>query len=397
MKKQAIPALIVLMLAAWACQFDQAATPPTAPPPSATPTTTLTPVPSITPTPTITPTPPLWANNGPALLELHLFDSKRGWGLTDGMILSTHDDAATWAQVPLPGATVDSTTGSFFLTADTAFFVAPVPNAQLGQFFATHDGGQPNHWKIFPVPFPTARLYFVNDTTGFAFQTLSTVGDKMTVAIYQTTDGGASWDQVFIHAANMGSSNLPVDGIKTGMSFIDANNGFIGLLSQKNSVGFYRSIDSGHSWAKLDLPLPAGLSNYTASVSPPYFFTGRAIEGFVAVDFTNDDTGAVNRVYYATTDTGVTWTMGGSIPDGGVYDFLDTQTAWAWGKHTIYFTSDAAKTWTQLPVAFSTKEHATIIDFVDKQKGWLLTVDTDNSLHLYTTADGGNTWTVLIY
>jgi len=396
-KHRLIPALILLILASLACQFDLIPTPPAPPPPSVRPTVTLPPMPTLTPTPTITPTPPLSASNGPALLELHMFGSKRGWGLAEDMILSTRDDGVNWAQVPLPGATVDASIGAFFYSADIAFFIVPVPNTQIGQFFATRDGGQPNTWRINPVPFSSAKLYFVNDTLGFAFQTLSKTADLMTVAIYQTTDSGASWTQVFIHTANQGDTNLPVAGIKTGMSFIDANNGFIGLLSQQNSVGFYHTLDSGRTWAKQDLELPAGLGTYTSTVWPPFFFTGRVIEGFLPVDFVSADTGSSTRVFYATNDTGVSWVMVGSIPDGGAYDFFDLHTGWAWSKHTIYFTSDGAQTWTQLPVAFSRSERATILEFVDLNNGWLVTVDTNNRLRMYRTSDGGSTWTVVIF
>src|SRR5258706_15073460 len=396
MKHRLIPALIFLMLASLACDFDLMATPLPPPPPSMTPTLTFTPLPTFTPTPTITPTPPLTASNAPALLELHMFGSKRGWGMTENMILSTSDDGVSWAQVPLPGATVDDSIGTFFYTADIAYFVVPVPNAQIGQFFATRDGGQPDNWKINPVPFSSAKLYFIDENVGFAFQTLSKTADLMTVAIYETLDRGAIWTQVFIHSANQEDENLPVAGIKSGMSFIDSSNGFIGLLSQENSVGLYHTLDSGRTWAKQDLKLPDGLSAYKATVWPPFFFRGRAIEGFLPVDFVSADTGASTRVFYATNDTGVSWTMVGSIPDGEAYYFLDIHTGWAWGKHTIYFTSDGAQTWTQLPVAFGRSERATILEFVDLNNGWLVTVDTQNRLHMYRTSDGGNTWTGIV-
>jgi photosystem II stability/assembly factor-like uncharacterized protein len=396
-KRRLIPALIVLMLASLACQFDLLMpTPLPTVVPSQTPTVTLTPTPTLTLTPTITPTPPLTAADGPALLELHMSDSKRGWGLIENMILCTTDGGIHWASVPLPGVTVDTASmGTFFYTADIAYFVVPVPEAIFGQFFATRDGGQT--WEINPVPFSTAQLYFVDDNMGVAFQTLSKTADLMTVAVYQTTDRGATWEQVFIHAANQGDTNLPVAGIKTGVSFANLNDGFIGLFSQENTVGLYHAPDAGHTWARQDLEPPAGLGTYTSTAWPPFFFKTNQTDGFAPVDFVAADSGAATRVFYVTHDGGATWAKGGSIPDGTAYDFLDPQTGWAWGGHTIYFTADGAQSWAQLPVAFNRNERASIIDFVDIKNGWLVTIDqTKNRLHLYRTNDGGATWTVVI-
>src|SRR5687768_7133304 len=189
MKHAFIPALMMLMLASLACEFSSLM--PTPPPlptrvPSETPTITPSPLPTQTQTPTITPTPPLAASDGPALLKLHMSDQKAGWGLIDNAVLSTRDGGLSWASVPLPGVTVDSSVGSFFYTADIAYFVVPVPNSHLGQFFATREGGQFPSWQINPVPFSTGELYFVDDNVGFVFQTLSQTTDIMTNAIYQT-------------------------------------------------------------------------------------------------------------------------------------------------------------------------------------------------------------------
>jgi len=392
-KRRLIPALVVLILASLACQINLTPTPFHLPP-SETPTITLTPTPTLTLMPTLTPTPPLTASNGPLLLELHMFGTQNGWGVTENMILSTRNGGQSWAQVPLPGATVDTSIGTFFYTADIAYFAVPIPNAQIGQFFATRDGGQT--WNINPIPFSTGKFYFINDNNGFAFHTLSKTADMMTVSIYQTADRGATWNQVFIHKADLGDTNLPAAGIKSGMSFIDDSNGFIGLLSQQNSIGLYSAPDAGRTWVKQDLDLPAKLGAYTSNVWPPIFFSGNGLDGFLPVDFLSADTGSSTRVFYATHDSGVTWTMVGSIPDGAACFFLNPQTGWAWGGHSIYFTSDGAQIWRQLPVAFSRSERATIIEFVDINNGWLVTVDTKNRLRTYRTNDSGATWTVIV-
>ena len=365
------------------------------PPPPATATVTLTPLPTQTQTPTVTPTPPLTTSGGPALLELHMSSATRGWGLTENQILITSDGGKRWVQVPLPGVTFDSSVSAYFISTKIAYFLAPIPGTKIGQLFATRDGGAT--WVITITPFTNAKLYFFNDNVGFALQTLSVANNLMTVAIYQTLDRGANWTQVFIHTANPDDKNLPAAGIKTGMSFIDTTQGFIGLRAQENSIGLYHTQDAGRTWTKQELPLPDGIgAEYQSTVWPPIFFPPNITDGILPVDFIAGASGASTRIFYLTHDAGMTWEKGGDFPDGTAYFFVDPQTGWVWGGHSLYATSDGAKTWTQIPASFNRSERASIIDFADSQNGWLATVDEKNILRLYHTTDGGGTWTAII-
>src|SRR6185369_14324315 len=254
-----------------------------------------------------------------------------GWGLTEDQILITRDAGISWAQVPLPGATVNSSVSAYFISQELAYFFAPIAGAKIGQLFATRDGGAT--WVITPTPFANAKLYFVNDNVGFALQTLNIVNTVMAVDIYQTLDRGATWTQVFTHITNPGDTNLPQEGLKTGISFIDPSRGFISLYGQNNSIGLYHAQDAGRNWSKQDLPLPDGLGDiYRSTVWPPFFFPGNDHDGFLSVDFSADASGPFTRVFYLTHDSGATWEKGGEIPDGSAYFFLDLQNGWVWGE-----------------------------------------------------------------
>lgn len=395
MKRQLSFGFILFALASLACQVSLTPRPTPLPPPSATATITLTPFPTQTKTPTVTPTPPLTASGGPALLELHMFSATRGWGLTENQILITRNGGASWAQVPLPNATVTPSISAYFLSPEIAYFLAPIQGTVFGRLFATRDGGAT--WITTNTSFANAKLYFFDDNVGFAFQTLNVVDDQMSVAVYQTLDRGAKWLQVFANTANQGDKNLPVAGLKTGISFIDSSQGFIGLRAQENSIGLYRTADAGRTWTKQELPLPDGIgAEYQSTVWPPVFLPGNTTDGFLSVDFIAGASGASTRVFYMTHDAGVTWEKGGDVPDGGVYFFIDPQTGWVWGGNSLSTTSDGAKTWNQIPVAFNPGERASIIDFADPQNGWMATVDEKNVLRLYGSNDGGGTWTAII-
>lgn len=398
MKRQFIFGLIALILASLACQSPLRPTDIPLPAPSLTPTITITPTLTLTPTPTITPTPPLTTSGGPALVELHMFTPTRGWGLTKNQILITNDGGRHWAQVPLPGVTLDPSVSAYFVNSDIAYFLAPFPGTEFGQLFATRDGGAT--WLTSPTLFQSAKLYFVDDNVGFALQTLSIGGDWMRVAIYQTLDRGASWTQVFAHAADQtfdqDDQNLPVRGVKTGISFVNPSQGALGLSALGDDVGLYHTDDSGRTWVKQQLTLPDGITDgYQTTVWPAFFFPGDLDNGIVAVDFLTLS-GIFTRGFYATQDTGVSWEKRGELPGGGVASFIDSNTGWAWSDHNLYTTSDGATTWTQIPAAFGPSENATILDFADAQNGWIITVDAKNVLRMYRSTDGGETWVAII-
>ncbi len=392
MKKLSVLALLFLFLVPLAaCQLGPTPIPPL---PSSTPTTTLTPVPPTpTATPTITPIPPLNSPNGPPLRSIHMFTQKDGWGLIENALLITHDSGVTWFSVPLPGASVNLSTGYAFLDEKVAYLLVPAPDGNTGSLLSTRDGG--GTWQVISVPFSNGNLYFINDIVGFLYQLEAGNGRGFT--LYQSLNYGQNWDPVYDQNAPPMENRLPETGVKNGLSFIDPSLGWIGFSSAtRGEALLYRSLDSGRQWNKQDLPLPENPENYAVTVLPPFFIPDNYIDGFLPVDFSLPETGESNRIFYFTHDSGETWTPGAAIPDGGVYTFADANTGWAWGKRGLYGTTDGAQTWLLLPVAFSRSEQANYINFIDANDGWLITVGQGSRVRLYRTTDGGNTWTITI-
>jgi hypothetical protein len=390
-KKLVVTALIMfLLIVLAACQ----ATPTPPPLPSPTPTITLTPIPpKPTPIPTLTPIPPLNSPNGPPLRSIHMFTIKDGWGLIDDALLVTHDGGGSWASVPLPDAAVNLSISYAFFDANLAYFLVPAPDGKSGLFLTTSNGG--GTWQVTSVPFVHGRLNFINGIVGFVYEVLD--ANTGNIAIYSTLDGANNWGQFYDQTTAAADGALPTTELKTGMSFIDPNQGWIGFSSKKQGeVLLYRSGDSGRKWYKQDLPLPENSDAYTVTVLPPFFIRGNYGDGFLPVDFSLSETGASNRIFYFTHDSGTTWTPGGALPDGGFYTFVDGNTGWAWGKRGLYLTSDGAQTWQLLPVAFNRSEQATCINFIDPKNGWLVTVGQNSRVRLYRTTDGGYTWITTI-
>jgi photosystem II stability/assembly factor-like uncharacterized protein len=386
MKKLAATALILLLLGGLAaCQAQSTPTPlPT------TPTNTNTPVaPEPTARPSNTPIPPLNSPNGPPLRSLEMFTALDGWGLIDNTLLLTHSGGLNWFSVPLPEGQVDIFTRIFFIDMNTFYLVVPAADGQTGQLYYTNNGG--GSWRVNPVPFLDGQMIFI-DQVGYFLETIQTGSKTMSATLFNSNDNGLTWNNIFPGANQDPGSSLPETGIKTGFSFISIDRGWLTVASQPQKVLLYNTENGGRNWAPQEIPIPENITSLVTTSLPPVFFTGNNDEGLLPVDFVSMDTGARNRVFYFTSDSGVTWSPGASIVDGETYTFLDPKTGWVWGKRGLYFTSDSAQTWQLLPVAFGRSEHATSLKFIDKNTGWLLTADTKNRIRIYNTRDGGNTW-----
>jgi len=386
MKKLAAVALILLLLGELTgCQSQ-----PTPTPPPSSPTAPNTPVP---PQPTAKPTntniPALNSPNGPPFRSIELFTALDGWGLINNALLLTHDGGASWYSVPMPEGQVDEFTQAFFVDVNTIYMVVPTPDGQTGQLYYTTNGG--GTWRINPVPFMRGQLTFI-DQVGYFLETTRTASTAMSSVIFTSGDNGLTWERIFPGANQEPGNSLPEAGIKTGFSFISIDRGWLGVAAQPQKVVLYKTENGGRNWVPQEIQVPQNITSLVTSSLPPIFFAENKDEGLLPVDFVSMDTGARNRVFYLSKDGGANWTPGDSVIDGEAYAFIDPKTGWVWGKRGLYFTNDAAQTWQLLPVAFGRSEHATSIKFIDKNTGWLQTVDAKNRVRIYSTRDGGNTW-----
>jgi len=389
-KKLAFMLLLLLLGSLAACQLQPAVAPT---PANFSPTSTTTAVPPApTARPTNTPVPALNSPNGPPLRILKMFTAQDGWGLIYNSLLLTHDGGISWYSVPLSAGQINEETRLFFVDVNTIYIVLPTEDAQVGQLLSTSNGG--GSWQTNPVPFSRGQIAAA-DQRLFFLETTRIKSDEMSVAIFTSVDNGLSWNRVFPGADQASASFLPNAGIKTGLSFISPERGWLGLADQHQKVVLYKTEDGGQSWAPQEIPLPQNITSLITSSYPPVFFPGNKDEGLLPVDFVSMDTGDRNRVFFTTSDGGINWLPGASVVDAEAYTFLDAKTGWVWGKRGLYFTVDSAQTWQLLPVAFGRSEKATCVSFVDAKSGWLLTTDAKNRVRIYSTRDGGNTWTAI--
>ncbi|MGA2490234.1 MAG: hypothetical protein ABSF99_08620 [Anaerolineales bacterium] len=369
---------------------------------SSAPSSTATLVPFAT-KPAIPPGLPVLTS--PVLARIDFQDENRGWGIAvnaSGYVVRTVDGGRTWLNATPPGtAAIGFSASLTILNANTAWVLVPQADYFSGTLYRTSDGGI--IWNSSPVPFGGGFLQFLNASTGRLLADRGAEAGSEAVELFQTSDGGATWVSVFHNDSSQpgSSDSLPLVGVKNGMTFLDANTGWVtGSLPEDGDVYLYVTHDGGASWSQQSLALPAGYAAYQYMPQAPVFFGDN---GFLPLLITMP--GRTDFTFYVTQDGGLTWSGDPADPNKvikpGLPAFADALHAWSWdGGTNLFLTTDGAQMWKGNITALDLSGRLSQIQFIpvsaDHFTGWALTqVDDSGHSHLYRTTDG-STWTQLI-
>ncbi len=210
------------------------------------------------------------------------------------------------------------------------------------------------------------------------------------VFIFSTQDGGKTWQRI----VDPWLDNLDMSCTKTGLTFADAKNGLAtgdcnGVVT--NSVYLYRTSDGGNTWQKVYLRAAAGLpdmftneSNVCGTYNPG--FSGQF--AWVTVQCNAYDPGVEKTFLYTSDDYGQIWGSH-AIPASAVdfVQFLNPGKGWFAGNGRVYQSGDSGVTWS--PVSGLGGEGQ--LNFIDQKTGWMV-ARTGDSIRLVVTTDGGATW-----
>ena len=407
------PAVLIVALIILAC-FLQACSAATPTPVYAytVPVYTATVIsePSVTGTPVPIPT-STWIHlalpelASPEFARIAFQDENNGWGIAvndNGYVLRTVDSGSSWLNVTPPGiGNIGLSAVLTVLDTDTVWVLVPSTDFFSGTLYRTGDGGM--LWNSYPVPFGGAFIQFLDGMHGRALAERGAAAGSEAVELFQTSDGGATWTSVFHDDPSQpgSSDSLPLAGIKNGMTFLDANNGWVtGSIPAAGEVYLYVTHDGGVIWSKQELPLPAGYEKYQYVPQAPVFF-GK--DGFLPLMIYLPD--RVNLTFFVTHDGGLTWSgnpgEASKVIQAGLAAFADPQHAWSWdGGPELYFTTDGAETWQNASTTLNISGRLSQLQFITASTGqftgWALT-RTDEAGHsqLYRTRDGMN-WTSLL-
>src|SRR5687767_1495764 len=329
----------------------------------------------------------------PALISIQFLNELDGWGVTETQIVRTNDGGITWYNVTPPEVTEAGYSVDTFVLDNNHVWVQladPDNFPNSGSLYRTTDGGLA--WTSSKVPFSRGTLDFLDPNNGWMMSALGVAAGSMGISVFQTSDGGATWDQTYTNDPNLtdAGDSLPLGGLKNGLTPLDMQTAWVyGLTYAPGTVYLYRTEDGGANWNEQSLPLPQGVENAELSVEKIEFIAPNF--GFLTTRITSD---TINLAVYISDDSGKTWSLTPTlIPGAGSADFLSANEAVIYNGSQFYVTRDAARTWSIIPPDVLFDESFAGMDFVNTLSGWVITVDpTTNERRLYRTSDGGATW-----
>ena len=389
-------------------------------PTSATDTPTETGTPSISPTPySLTPTlaGPAMAHFTPGqkidITYIHMIDTNQGWGIgglnkASDHVFRTQDGGQIWRDVtppqPAPGASNSVNAVGYFWNAATAWVVyGPTESGVIPPFimvWSTRDGG--GMWTYGSIDTSLASgeafspwyLNFADTQHGWLMVYLGAGMMHNYVALFATSDGGATWTDILDPFTDGGIQSFS----KTGMVFVDPQTGWLTRDGQgvDPTPHLFRTTDGGVTWTRLDLPAPADAPNlydsYACGSYSPNTFSALSVT--VAMKCLDMATFKIEKNYaYLTSDGGMTWqayplpvdyTLG-----EGLY-FFSPQSGLALGRK-IYKTTDGGQTWKFIQQVFWDGQFS----FTSMDLGWAYVTNDQGEIALVKTVNGGGTWAML--
>jgi photosystem II stability/assembly factor-like uncharacterized protein len=366
-----------------------------------TPSASASPSTKPTPYPTATSSGPLYPLQGPA--SMHMINAGTGWaaGSTTDRILRTTDGGSHWDDVT-PKAAKAGTWITFFLDANNAWLASSLqPGSGSPDFSATiyrtADGGR--SWQQAGVAAADqgwpASLDFVDRAHGWLFMRLGGAAGSDGVALYETANGGTTWTKASEADPSGNPGHLPLTCSKAAPVFLNSTLGWIpGACNAGGGPFFYVTRDAGQTWNDAGLPLPAEFSgSCTCSINSLRFSDSR--NGvFVLTDYSS---GAMPQsVLYSTSDGGNSWRPGPLLP-AQAYEvfFLDRSHGWTLNakSNTLMSTVDGGQHWSAIgPIPSNSNNGVMDFQFMTSQVGWVLGADS-RGLPILKTVDGGATWT----
>jgi photosystem II stability/assembly factor-like uncharacterized protein len=220
------------------------------------------------------------------------------------------------------------------------------------------------------------------------------------IAIFTTADGGQTWQRVTDPEANPEIQGCQ----KSGLVFTSAADGWLagncpGLMP---ALFLYRTADGGATWTQTTLPAAEGMAAEGAgslgdrcgveqmSVVAP----ATVMLSLHCFDFTRDTS---QGWLYSSADGGQSWQSYPLPAPAASFAFVDLQEGWLLGSDAtqtpavqeVWHTADGGQTWSNL--AQVPGERAIDLDFADGLNGWILSGQGEERT-LWRSGDGGGTW-----
>jgi photosystem II stability/assembly factor-like uncharacterized protein len=391
-------------------------------------TSTLEPL-EPTYTPTIAPTSTSELKSGPiphiadgtalAISHIDMIDAQKGWSIggaadaqTRENVFRTIDGGSAWIDVTPPENVaaqpdVSRIAVGAFWDADNAlvtfYSTNLLPPLSAPVVWKTTDGGEtwtqsaPLDLTGWDGKYRVSDVFFININTAWVLVHKGDDPAADRIALFQTINGGNTWQRVVDPAVNSPIQECE----KTGILFTGPWNGWLTGDCRGNRAGtfLYQTFDGGKSWIEAPLPSPAtppGLftsADFSCRIRPPVFFAQKT-NLVLCVECTSKTTPTTAAYMFSSNLDGSNWHImnypGGQMAvrspgDGRVFRG-DVVSGLAVGKD-LYIYNGVTDIWDKIGSIDWTGQ----FDFIDWNIGWAAARRGDTPLLMYT-ADGGRSW-----
>ncbi|MGE5674524.1 MAG: WD40/YVTN/BNR-like repeat-containing protein [Mycobacterium leprae] len=319
--------------------------------------------------------------------NLSMFDASNGWVVDPYGVYKTTEGGRQWLSATPPLAQKEGqyrVTGSFFFDRKTGWVSASLPGKAETIIYRTEDAGRT--WLDATIPDNSiasggATITFTTKAVGWLLlhRTANNEADNQAnIALYQTTDGGATWQKV----AESGKGGLPKEGAKAGLSFRNPATGWIVVhTADSASDTLYVTHDGGKNWQPESVALPAAPAGKVAFYHVPQFFNVQ--DGVLPISlFPKDRSGhqATSFLVAISRDGGQSWTAGTPINDfdfigNHVSAFLNLNTGLVTDSNKLYLTEDGGKSWSEALTPEKLIQFRGVLEvhILNPQDAWLIT------------------------
>ncbi len=339
-------------------------------------------------------------NRGIFMVTAQVSWAEKTIGKEKGPVFRTADGGKTWQQVVLPQEMSELQYEVYVFDADMAFLIPLQGNNFQSHFYRTIDGGgtwQRSNWPAPPRPPSSSEAIsldwtFLDHLHGWVGvniapccngtdrgQTLSDLGGE---TLFQTQDGGLTWQQITRLTIKYPENNLTFTTPQTGWLTTSIDDPAHPNLSDPASLppALLVTHDGGRTWNQQPLTPPQGFTTHPYIYRLTFFTESK---GYLSTGI-----GAGKYYLYMTQDGGNSWQIQGpALPAYGL-DVVDATHLDSIIDFALFALSHGQ--WVQISNAPLSGSSVIIVagGFLTSQLGLALVNDSD----VYKTTDGGKTW-----